>query len=131
MKLGQKYILNLCQIVGCFNHNKDFTYLRDIRINYHDLEVLLENKIVSETDELYSGGPTISDMLKFMTKYKNEIYVIDAEASNMSIQYKSISKNPFDTIKESESINELDVLCRNAPTIDILYDGKTKEYKFN
>lgn len=126
----QKFILEICQLIGAGNHDKDFTFIKDFHINYKDLAVLLENNLIHESDELYNGGPTINEVLKFMTNYKEELYVISADASNKHIIYKSIYKNPYDSIKNSNSIDELDQIFKNALYIDIMFDGKTKEYKF-
>lgn len=126
----QKYILAINQLIGFGNHDKDFTFIKDFHIKHKDLAVLLENNLINESDELYSGGPTINEVLKFMTKYKEELYTISADVSNKHFIYKSIYKNPYDSVNNSNSIDELDQMFKNALYIDTMFDGRTKEYKF-
>ena len=125
----QKFILEICQLIGVGNHDKDFTIIRDFHIYRKDLEVLLENNLINESDELYSGGPTINDILKFRTRYEDELYILTAKAEHKTIIYTSFYKNNFDKINREESAKELDQLFKNVPSIDIMYDG-TKQYKF-
>lgn len=126
----QKYILKICQLIGVSEHNKDYTELKEFHINLSDIETLVENNILNLCDELYDGGPTLVDILKFMTKYKEELYTVTAKVKNKNFTFMSMYKNTFDKIICQESTDELDKLLKNAPCIDYMYDGHTKLYKF-
>jgi len=126
----QKYILNICQLIGVADHDEDYTYLREFHMNRKDLETLVDNNIVNILDEVYSGGPTINDVLKFMNKYKDELFIITAKASNKQITFLSMYKNSFDRVACIESAIEMEAMFKHAPSNDIMFDGHTKEYKF-
>ena len=125
----QKYILNICQLIGVSDHDKDYNFLREFRINRRDLETLVDNNIVSISDEVYSGGPTIKNVLKFMNNYKDEIFIITAKASNKQITFLSMCKNRFDNVAGIKSAIEMEEMLKHAPG-KIIQSGSFTEYNF-
>lgn len=126
----QKWIYGICQIVKDAVHNKDFTNTGNVYLTHHNLADLINNNYIDESTELYSGGPTVADILRFMTKYKDEMYFLTIKAENKQIKFIDFGLNIYYKVTD-ESANEIDKMLKNAPTIENQIDGKNKRYIFS
>lgn len=127
----QKFILNIVQKFGTSHNNKDYTRIDDFYINRKELLYLVEENIIDPSEEICSGGPTIQDIINFLTKYDNEQFYLIAIAEHKKIIFKEIAKNTFDKVYNCESAEELDKLLKHCSKVELQYDNKTKCYKFD
>ena len=98
-------------------------------INKNNLKALIEHNILSEDAEIYNGGPTIAEIIKFMTKYDEEIYTIDTIVKNKTFYFISMSRNAF-CKKNIESQKEIKQLLRGAEEVSNEYFKDEVVYKF-
>lgn len=124
----QKFIADVAKYT-CVRTNKDFTEIHNAPFNKNNLKALIEHNILNEDTEIYNGGPTISEIIKFMTKYDEEIYTINATVKNKTFYFTSMSRNAF-CKKNIESQKEIKQLLRGAEEVPSEYFKDEVEYKF-
>ena len=123
----QKFIADIAKYASV-STNKDFTEIHNALFSKNNLKALIEHNILNEDTEIYSGGPTIAEILKFMTKYEEEIYTIKTTVKNKTFYFISISRNAF-CKKNAESQKEIKQLLRDAEEVPSEYFKDEVEYK--
>ena len=123
----QKFIADIAKYASV-STNKDFTEIHNALFSKNNLKALIEHNILNEDTEIYSGGPTIAEILKFMTKYEEEIYTIKTIVKNKTFYFISISRNAF-CKKNAESQKEIKQLLRDAEEVPSEYFKDEVEYK--
>ena len=124
----QKFIADVAKYTGV-STNKDFTEIHNASFNKNNLKALIEHDVLNEDTEIYNGGPTIAEIIKFMTKYDEEIYTIDTIVKNKTFYFTSMSRNAF-CKKNIESQKEIKQLLRGAEEVSNEYFKDEVVYKF-
>ena len=110
----QKHILKIYEKIGC-SHNKDFTEITHAQISRKDLNTLIDEGLLDPNTELYAGGPTVNDILRFMTKYKDILYIIVMSVKENKFYFEQFYENMYSDNKSSPNIqHELDIMLSGA-----------------
>lgn len=64
----QKITAKIYEITASGTPNKEFTVIKDMRVHNRIMKNLISAGFINESDEIYSGGPTVAKMLAFMDK---------------------------------------------------------------
>ena len=110
--------------------NKDFTEIKDLWAGLKELNILIESGYIQGDTELFIGGPTINDIIKFMYKYKNAGYYIKTDIVGNQITFNSMHRNTYNASSERfDAKEELKKIMQNAPNqykdgIEISYEFK-------
>lgn len=126
----QKFILSIYNIANICYTNKDFTYITDCSLSYNNVRELVDKNILDKSTELYSGGPTVQEILKFMSKYKEILYILQARVKDRKFTFTCMYKNCFDKNICAEPEDELDKILKNAPSSELMFNGKNMKYIF-
>lgn len=119
----QKRVLEIYGKIGC-PHNKDFTEIYHASVGRKDLSILVDEGFLDPNTELYVGGPTVNDILRFMTKYKDILYILVWSFKENQFHFEKFYENPYSSTKSLlDTKQELDNLLRGA--------SKEKDYSGN
>lgn len=106
---AQKITAKIYKIVNSGTPNKEFTTIKDMRIHNYKLQELINAGLISESDEIYSGGPTVAKMLTFMNK--NHVWdggpYLHVDFNNGKFIYTSIHTNEITPDEEAVLDNML------------------------
>lgn len=109
----QKLVCDICGIIGA-SHDKDFTTISCASVSLKSLTKLVENNLIDESLEIYSGGPTIEDVLRFMAKYSEDLYMLDFNFKDSKYHFTEMYRNHYTKLVNAESEEELAKLLRGA-----------------
>ena len=109
----QKLVRDICGTVGA-SHDKNFTTISRASVTLKSLTKLVENNLIDESLEIYSGGPTIEDVLRFMTKYSEDLYMLEFNFKDSEYHFTEMCRNHYSKLVNPESEEELAKLLRGA-----------------
>ena len=109
----QKLVCDICGIIGA-SHDKNFTTINYASVGLKSLTELVENNLIDESLEIYSGGPTIEDVLRFMAKYNEDLYMLDFNFKDSKYHFTEMYRNHYTKLVNVESEEELAKLLRGA-----------------
>ena len=111
---NQKFNLDVYRITGC--HAVDnYTAILHEHFDLNNLNDLIDKDLLDPNTELYGGGPTVDDLIRFMTKHKDILYILIASVKNNKFYFEEFYENPFRNVHSTAETNkELDTLLKDT-----------------
>lgn len=111
---NQKFNLAIYRTTGC--HAVDnYTAILHEHFSLNNLNDLIDKNLLDPNIELYSGGPTIDDLIRFMTKHRDILYILIASVKNGTFYFEKFYENPFrDAHSTVETNQELNTLLKDT-----------------
>lgn len=110
---NQKFNLAVYRATGCHAADNYNAILHE-HFDLNNLNDLIDKDLLDPNTELYYGGPTVDDLIRFMTKHKDILYILIASVKNGKFNFEKFYENPFRNVRSTAETNkELDTLLKD------------------
>lgn len=111
---NQKFNLAVYRATGC-HASDNYNVILHEHFNLNNLNDLINNNLLDPNTELYTGGPTVDDLIRFMTKHKDILYIIIASVKNGKFNFEKFYENSYSDVHSSiEANQELNNLLKDT-----------------
>lgn len=111
---NQKFNLAIYRATGCHAVDNYAAILHE-HFSLNNLNSLIDNNLLDLNAELYCGGPTVDDLIRFMTKHKDILYILIASVKNGKFNFEKFYENSYSDVRSSiEANQELNNLLKDT-----------------
>lgn len=111
---NQKFNLAIHRLTGC-SAVDNYTAILHQHFELKGLIALIDANLLDVDTELYYGGPTINDIVKFMSKYDDILYILVASVKNKQFSFEQFYENRYNRhLAPTKAKEELDKIFKGV-----------------